>query len=142
KLKVFASTLSVYLPSVFLSVFQLVVHRFTGQNDIVIGMPTDARTEEHQREEVGYYVYPLPIRSQLSKEMPYPLYLKALQQRVLDGLAHALPFPVVVRALNLSQGMDDAPLFQMAFVYQQSIDHPSMPQGEFQASGTQAPTEH
>ncbi|WP_319925450.1 non-ribosomal peptide synthetase [Xenorhabdus littoralis] len=147
KLKVFASTQSVYLPSVFLSVFQLVVHRFTGQNDIVIGMPTDARTEEHQREEVGYYVYPLPIRSQFSKEMPYPLYLKALQQRVLDGLAHALPFPVVVRALNLSQGMDDAPLFQMAFVYQQSIDHPSidhpsMPQGEFQASGTQMPTEH
>ncbi len=133
KLKAFASTHFVYLSSVFLSVFQLVVHRFTGQDDIVIGMPTDARTEEYQREEIGYYVYPIPIRSQLSQDTYYPVYLKTLQQIVLDGLAHTLPFPVVARALNLTQNMDDTPLFQVAFVYQQS-----MPQREWDAGMTSA----
>ncbi|MBD1227087.1 non-ribosomal peptide synthetase [Xenorhabdus griffiniae] len=130
KLKAFADTHSVYLSSVFLSLFQLVIHRFTRQDDIVIGMPTDARTEEHQREKVGYYVYPIPVRSQLSQDIGYLEYLRTLQQTVLDGLAHALPFPVVVRTLNLSQSMDDSPLFQMAFVYQQA-----MPQKESQALG-------
>ncbi|QTL38542.1 amino acid adenylation domain-containing protein [Xenorhabdus budapestensis] len=137
KLKVFASTHSVYLSSVFLSLFQLVIHRFTRQDDIVIGMPTDARTEEYQREEIGYYVYPIPIRSQLSQDTYYPEYLRTLQQKVLDGLAHALPFPVVVRTLNLSQSMDDAPLFQMAFVYQQA-----MPQSESPALGKLTSAEH
>ncbi|WP_426576124.1 amino acid adenylation domain-containing protein [Xenorhabdus stockiae] len=137
KLKTFAGTHSVYLSSVFLSLFQLVIHRFTRQDDIVIGMPTDARTEEHQREEVGYYVYPIPVRSQLSQDISYPEYLRTLQQTVLDGLAHALPFPVLVRTLNLTQSMDDSPLFQMAFVYQQA-----MPQKESQALGKRISAEH
>ncbi|WP_340621266.1 amino acid adenylation domain-containing protein [Xenorhabdus siamensis] len=137
KLKAFASTHFVYPSSVFLSLFQLVIHRFTRQDDIVIGMPTDARTEEQQREEIGYFVYPIPVRSQLSQDIDYPEYLKTLQQTVLDGLAHALPFPVVARTLNLSQGMDDAPLFQMAFVYQ-----PAMPQKGSQALGKLISAEH
>ncbi|MEB7885634.1 non-ribosomal peptide synthetase [Serratia fonticola] len=141
QLAAFSAAHCVYPSSVFLSVFQLVIQRFTGQEDLVIGMPVDARTENGQNDQIGYYVYPIPVRSLLDQNSAYLSHLKTLQQTILDGLAHALPFPVVTRALNLAQSMDDAPLFQMAFVYQNTMPQPAW-EDVAPATGALAGIEH
>src|SRR5262249_51946253 len=51
-------------PSVFfLAVFQLLLHRYTNQTDIIVGMPVMGRTAHQFAGEVGYFVNMVPIRT-------------------------------------------------------------------------------
>ena len=110
-------------PSVlFLAVLKILIYRYTGEEDIVIGMPTMGRPERQFEGLPGYFINMILVRSRLSNDHNFSSFLKSLQLTVADGLDHsAYPFPVLVDALRAEQTYLSSPVFQISYAYQNFI---------------------
>ena len=103
----------------FLAVYQLLLHRYTSQDDVVIGMPVAGRPHQRFDDVVGYFVRTVAIRGSCDPDMRFDALLQRLQLNVLDALDHsAYPFPAVVRELRIPRLPGRSPVFQAEFVYQ------------------------
>jgi amino acid adenylation domain-containing protein len=112
-----------YLSTVFLAVFKALLFRYTGQRDLVVGIPVDMRGAA-DTDQIGFFVNMVPIRSTASSSQPFASLLAAVQASALGGLAHSYPFPDLVRELGIVTA-GRSPVFQAAFVYQGTIGEPS-----------------
>jgi amino acid adenylation domain-containing protein len=122
-------------PSVFyLGVLKILLYRYTGQQDIVVGMPAVARPDSRFESTIGYFSNILPIRSAISGSRRASEFFSALQSCVIDALDHSMfPHTALVRELGLTQKANY--LYQVCFAYQnflgkQSRDSIQMQNGE------------
>jgi amino acid adenylation domain-containing protein/non-ribosomal peptide synthase protein (TIGR01720 family) len=117
-----ARALRVQVPVYLLGVFKALLYRYTGDQDIIVGMPTIGRPQRRFEDVVGYFVNVVPIRSRLTGEHSFRDLLKELQLTVADGLDHAAyPFPALVRQLNIPRDKATAPVYQVSYTYQNLI---------------------
>lgn len=117
KLKTFANTHALFPSSLFLAVYQELLHLCSGQSDITVGMPVNGRMEERFQSIIGYFVNMAPVRSQRMGKQPFLELVRQVQKTMLAALAHRYPFPALVRELKCS-GQGYHPIFQAAFEYQ------------------------
>ncbi|MFA6173946.1 MAG: amino acid adenylation domain-containing protein, partial [Kiritimatiellales bacterium] len=107
------------LSTLFLALYNVLLHRYTGQDDIIIGMPEKGRSQERFDSAVGYFINMLPIRSRDLGQKPFAALIRDLQLTMTDALDHATyPFPVLVSDLGIAPTEDFAPVFKVAFEYQ------------------------
>ncbi|MFI0463376.1 amino acid adenylation domain-containing protein [Saccharopolyspora sp. 5N102] len=108
------------IPGVFLlAVFKTLLHRYTGQEDIVIGMPVSGRPSERFDSSVGYFINTLPIRSKPVASDEFAVFAQRLQSTVFEAIDHAAyPFPRIVRDLGDRDADLRSPVFQVAYNYQ------------------------
>lgn len=100
-----------------LAVFKLLLQRYCGTDDIIVGMPTMGRAQAQFALTVGYFVNMIAVRSRLRPEQSFAELLQDLRRTVADGMDHALyPFARLVRDLNAPR--DRAPVYQVAYSYQ------------------------
>ncbi len=123
KIKSFAKTSQMNLSVPFLGLFKLLLHRYSGQEDIIVGMPTLGRPERRFENVFGYFINMVPLRSQLSDDQPFIEFLKELQLTLVDGLDHsAYPFPKLVKNLKLkqkqNQNQSTAAVYKVSLVFQ------------------------
>jgi pristinamycin I synthase 3 and 4 len=101
-----------------LATWASVLHRFSGQSDLVIGTPVAGRDRAETSGCVGLFVNTLALRCAVDGEMPFSQLLANLRQVTQDGLAHAeLPFERLVQTLAPDRSGGRSPLFQVAFDY-------------------------
>lgn len=101
--------------SLLLAAFQVLLHRHSGQDDILTGTPAAARPRAEFHASVGMFTNPLAIRGDLSGNPPFSQFLAQIQAKVLGALAHQnLPFSELAAALPGWRGRE-APL-QASFV--------------------------
>lgn len=118
RLLAFSDSHSVSVAVVLLSIYQLLLSRYAGQEDIVVGVPTIGRPEERFERLIGHFVNMIAIRSRLKGDDCFANFMRTVQVTLADGLDHAeYPFPALVRELNVPRG-ERAPVFQVAFMYQ------------------------
>ncbi|AYK07546.1 non-ribosomal peptide synthetase [Brevibacillus laterosporus] len=122
RLKSFAAKQGVYVWTVILAVFNVLLHRYSGQNDIMVGMPVNQRNEKRFEKLIGFCINMMPVRSKISMGTSFESYLDKLKNDVIDGMACSYPFPLLVRKLNLGYDSALSPLFQTSFVYQDVLD--------------------
>ncbi|WP_139492062.1 non-ribosomal peptide synthetase [Brevibacillus dissolubilis] len=119
QVRAFASEQDVNLSVVFLAIFKVLLHRYTGQQDIIVGLPTMGRPEERFESMIGYFINMIAVRSQGVGTQSFASFIRDLQMTVVDGIDHAAyPFPALVRELNVDRTTANAPVFQVAFLYQ------------------------
>ncbi|WP_276736066.1 non-ribosomal peptide synthetase [Bacillus sp. (in: firmicutes)] len=119
RIRTFAKEHSVNVSTVFLSCYMLLLSRYTGQKEQIVGMPAMVRPEERFDASIGHFLNMLPIRSELNQEDIFNEFMSKLQLTMLDGLDHAAyPFPKIVRDLNIPRSQTGSPVFQTAFFYQ------------------------
>jgi amino acid adenylation domain-containing protein len=119
KVRELAQNSRVNLATLFLGVFKALLYRYSGQADILIGVPTVGRPERRFEETLGYFINMAVIRSQINSQESGLAYLKKLQLIVVDALDHGVyPFPRLVSALKVNRDMATTPLFQVAFAFQ------------------------
>jgi len=117
---------SVYMT--LLAGFVALLHRFTGQEDIIVGSLTAGRSQAELEPLLGYFVNPLTLRADLSGNPTFRELLSRVRGVVLDALAHQdAPFPHVVRELRHRPDPSRNPLFQVVLSQQPQL--PSMPSG-------------
>ncbi|HMB06392.1 MAG TPA: amino acid adenylation domain-containing protein, partial [Isosphaeraceae bacterium] len=104
-----------------LAAFQVLLARYTGQDDLIVGSPVAGRNGPKFTEVVGYFVNPLPIRAKLAGNPTFLDILGQVRQAVLDGLEHQdFPFASMVDRLQIERDPSRSPLFQAMFVYQKA----------------------
>lgn len=103
--------------SLFMSLHAAVaafLYRYTGQRDIVIGVPVEGRFHPALEGVVGFFVNTLALRTRLSAHEPFAALLRRVQATVLDGFEHqGCPFDVLVGALPLERDLSRPPLFNV-----------------------------
>ncbi|MCR6488451.1 amino acid adenylation domain-containing protein [Amycolatopsis sp. OK19-0408] len=114
----FAAAHEVVPAVLLLAVFKTLLYRYTGQEDIVVGMPVAARPSGRFESTVGYFVNVLPIRSKPADDLAVPEFARRLQATVFEALDRAsYPFPRIVRETG-DRGDLRSPVFQAVFNYQ------------------------
>jgi acyl carrier protein len=102
-----------------LAAFVALLHRYTGQEDIVVGGFTAGRKHPETEPLLGYFVNPLALRINLSGDPSFREVLSRVRGVVLDALAHEdVPFARVVEEVQRKPDPSRNPIFQIAFSQQ------------------------
>jgi amino acid adenylation domain-containing protein len=121
RLRTLAQASGATLYMTLLAAFQVLLHRYTGQEDLLVGSPSAGRERAKFADLVGYFVNPVVLRADLSGNPPFATFLAATRQTVLDALAHqAYPFALLVEQLQPSRDPARSPLFQVMFALERS----------------------
>ena len=109
----------VTLFTVLLAVFQVLLQRYSGQDDIIVGTPTSGRSQPEFAGIVGYFVNPIALRANLSAAPAFQTFLHQTRDTVLAGIAHQeYPFPLLVERLQPTRDASRSPVFQALFALQ------------------------
>ncbi|MFD2934793.1 amino acid adenylation domain-containing protein [Spirosoma flavum] len=99
-----------------MSAFDVLMHRLSGQEDIIIGLPTAGQSATGNKRLVGHCVNLLPIRSHLEKQFRFSDFLKNCRQSVFDAHEHQrLTFSNLFRKLNIPRDLSRSPLVSVVF---------------------------
>jgi len=102
-----------------LTVFEVLLYRYTGQSDIIVGTANSNRSREEFASVVGFFVDNLVLRSDLSGNPRFQDLLAQIRQMTHATYAHQeLPFSLLMERLQPDRELSRNPLFQVAFVMQ------------------------
>jgi amino acid adenylation domain-containing protein len=102
-----------------LAAFNVLLARYTGQEDIVVGTPIANRTRSEVQGLIGYLVNMLVLRSDLSGDPGFRELLRRVRKMALEAYAHQdLPFEKLVEALHPERSLSHSPLFQVIIANQ------------------------
>jgi hypothetical protein len=105
-----------------LAVVNLLLHKISGQKDIIIGTPMTGRYHKDFENIVGNFVNLLPVRSVLSIDEPFMEYLRRLRDDVLEAQQHgAYPFEALVEDLHAANDKSRTPIFDILMQLQDRI---------------------
>jgi amino acid adenylation domain-containing protein len=109
------------LPVALLAAQFALLHRYTGQDDLVLGLARDARAEPESAGLVAFLEDVVPIRVDASGDPPFRELLGRVRDAVDRALAHDLPFARIVDALDIDRDPGRFPVFQTAFRYAEPV---------------------
>jgi amino acid adenylation domain-containing protein/non-ribosomal peptide synthase protein (TIGR01720 family) len=102
-----------------LSVFKVLLNRYTGQDDLCVGSPIAGRQHPETEKMIGLFVNTLALRSNLSDNPGFAAYLKRVRQVTLEAYEQQdLPFEKIVEVLGLGRDLSRTPVFQVMFSLQ------------------------
>jgi len=102
--------------------FLVLLHRYSGQDDITIGTQVSGRNQVEHEQMLGLFLNTLPLRNDLSGDPQFSDLLGRLQETVLQALAHQdTPFEQLVEMINPRRDLSRNPLFQVNFMLQRSL---------------------
>ncbi|MEH2120069.1 non-ribosomal peptide synthetase [Nostoc sp.] len=108
--------------------FEVWLHRMTGQNDLVVGIPAAGQAALGQYNLVGHCVNLLPLRSQIKSEKSFSDYLQMRRSAVLDAYDHQqFTFGSLVKKLVLPRDSSRIPLVPIIFNVDQALDGDQLP---------------
>ncbi|KRV49161.1 non-ribosomal peptide synthetase [Wenjunlia vitaminophila] len=112
-----------------LAAFVVLLHRYSKEEDVVVGVPVANRGRPEIERLIGYFVNILALRTDLSGTPSFRELLARVRQTCLGGFAHQeLPFERLVEELQPPRDLSRAPVFQVSFVFQ-NIPLPSFDAG-------------
>ena len=101
--------------------FLVLLHRYTGQHDLVLGSGVANRRLRKIESLIGMIVNTVPIRTELTENPTFRETLRRVREVALAAYAHQdVPFEKIVEALQLERDMSHNPLFQMMFSFHDS----------------------
>uniref|UniRef100_UPI0035C78745 non-ribosomal peptide synthase/polyketide synthase n=1 Tax=Pseudomonas allii TaxID=2740531 RepID=UPI0035C78745 len=102
-----------------LASFQAVLHRYSGQGDIRIGVPVANRNRVETEGLIGFFVNTQILKADIDGQMTFRELLQQTRQRAVEAQAHQdLPFEQLVEALQPERSLSYNPLFQVMFNHQ------------------------
>ena len=102
-----------------LAAFDVLLHRYSGQKDIVVGSPVANRNRTEIESLIGFFTNTLVLRSDLGANPTFRELLGRVRGMALAAYAHQdLPFEKLVDELQPERNLRHTPLFQVCFVFQ------------------------
>jgi non-ribosomal peptide synthetase component F len=97
----------------------ILLHKYTGQEDIVIGSPIAGREHPDLEGQIGFYVNTLALRNQFNKEDTVSTLYQKIKENTLGAYSHQVyPYDELVDALKLTRDMSRNPLFDVMLLLQ------------------------
>jgi amino acid adenylation domain-containing protein len=130
RLKDFAQAQGATLFMVSMAAFEALLWRYTGQQSILIGTPTAARSQIEIEKLVGFFVNTLVFRADFSADLTFRDLIHQVRGCALEAYSHQdVPFEKLVEELVPQRTMNTTPLFQVMFTFQ------NIPKQIFEISG-------
>ena len=105
-----------------LATFNVLLQRYSHQEDIVVGTPIAGRNRSEIEPLIGFFVNTLPLRTQMSGNPKFVALLARVKEVTLGAYAHQeMPFEKLVEELRPAREMSHAPLFQVMLVLQRGV---------------------
>jgi amino acid adenylation domain-containing protein len=118
-LKTLSRKQGVTLFMTLLAAFKILLHRYTGQEDLVLGSPIAGRIRDDIENLIGLFINTLVLRTDLSGNPTFRSLLRRVREVALGAYAHQeVPFEKLIEALHLERSLSFTPLFQVMFVLQ------------------------
>jgi amino acid adenylation domain-containing protein len=100
--------------AVYVAAFGLLLHRYSLDDDITIGIPASSRTRPEVQPLIGLFSNTLLIRQRFTGDPTFAALLARARDTVRGALAHQdLPFDVLVQTLRPGRDLSRNPLFQV-----------------------------
>ncbi|GJG89257.1 hypothetical protein tb265_44380 [Gemmatimonadetes bacterium T265] len=107
---------------VLLAAYQSLLHRYTGQDEIVVGSPTAGRDDEDTHDLIGYFAGALVLRTSFAGDPAFGALLDRVRDTCLDAYEHQdVPFEKLVLELQKGEALTHAPLFQCVLTMEDTI---------------------
>lgn len=107
---------SVTMFTTLLSAYDILMHRYCQQDDIVVGVPLAGRTQPELQSSVGYFINPVPVRSTVVDDPTVSDYLASNSLSVNGALENQqYPLARMVDRLDVVRDAGRSPLFQVSF---------------------------
>ena len=101
--------------------YAALLHRYSGQEDLLIGSPFGCRDHPGLASLVGYIANPVVLRPDLSGDPTFTSLLGRVKSTVLEALEHQdFPFTLLVEKLDPARNLSHTPLFQVSFAWEQT----------------------
>ena len=113
-----AQTEEVSVYTILLSAFQVLLYRYSGQEEILVGTPIAGRSREFKGT-IGYFVNPVVLRRTFSKYPTFTEFLTQNHRTIFGAIKHQFyPFPLLVERLQPQRDPSRSPLYQVSFTSQ------------------------
>lgn len=97
-----------------LSVVKVLLYKYSGQTDLIVGSPIAGREHLSLERQIGFYVNTIALRTHLNEEDDFIKVLSKVKDNALAAFAHQVyPFEKLVEDLNLDRDMSRFPLFDV-----------------------------
>jgi surfactin family lipopeptide synthetase A len=124
KLRGFSQQQGVTLFMATLAVFQMLLARYSGQEDIAVGSPIAGRNRKEIEELIGFFANTLVLRSDLSGDPSFRDLLNRVRETALGAYAHQdIPFEKLVEEIQPERSLSHNPLFQVLFAFRNVPSH-------------------
>ncbi|WP_377863492.1 amino acid adenylation domain-containing protein [Bacillus sp. R86525] len=111
-----------------LTIYNILLHRYTGQEDIIVGTVTANRNSIELEEIIGFFVNTLPIRNDLSNDPTFEELLMKVRNSCLGAYAHQeVPFEMLVDQLKPERNLSYTPIVQTLCILQSASDTLQLP---------------
>ena len=102
-----------------LAVFQVLLSRYTGQTDTLVGTPVSTRDRPELEPLIGFFVNLVALRTKVSPDISTRELMRKVRETVLEAHANMdVPFERLVQQLHPDRNPSHSPVFQVALVYQ------------------------
>ncbi len=99
-----------------LAIYKVLLHRYSHQTDLIVGVAISGRTQTDLARVVGYFVNSLAIRTELSGDPKFGDFLAQVKTASLGAMQHQeYPFPLLVEKLNPPRAAGRPPIFSVMF---------------------------
>ncbi len=119
-----------------LAAFKVLLHRYSGQQDICVGTSIANRTQHEVAGLIGFFVNTLALRSEVSGEASFTELLQQVKTTTMEAYEHQdVPFEKVVEVVVKERDLSRNPLFQVMLVLQNTSEVSQLRLGEVKLSG-------
>jgi amino acid adenylation domain-containing protein len=103
---------------VLLAAFKVLLHRHTGQDDIVVGTPIAGRNRSELENLIGFFINTIVMRTDLSQTPTFKEVFGRVRETALGAYSHKeMPFEKLVEVLSPERDLSRTPIFQVFFNY-------------------------
>jgi amino acid adenylation domain-containing protein/non-ribosomal peptide synthase protein (TIGR01720 family) len=114
-----------------LASYKVLLHRYSGQEDICVGTGIAGRQQQELEGLIGFFVNTLAMRSKVGSDMPFTEFLQAVKVTTMEAYDYQeVPFEKVVDAVVKERDISRNPIFQVTFVVQNTPDVPELRLGD------------
>nr|WP_054942807.1 non-ribosomal peptide synthetase [Paenibacillus ihuae] len=104
---------------IMLAFYYMLLQKYSGQRDIIIGSPTTGRSSARFKDTIGYLVNMLPLRIDADSSLSFPELVAYVKQVSMEGLIHGdIPFFNIVRELQGQRNGNRTPVFQVSLTFE------------------------
>ncbi|HYT50233.1 MAG TPA: condensation domain-containing protein, partial [Pyrinomonadaceae bacterium] len=114
-----------------LAAFKVLLHRYTGQEDIIIGSPMANRAQPETEELIGFFLNNLALRTDVSGKPTFRELLSRVRKTAVDAYANQdVPFEKLIEELKPERDLSRTSIFQVYFNLFSFSDRLDLPDGE------------
>lgn len=107
---------------VLITSFEVLLNRYSGHEDIVLGVVTSGRSHQDLENLIGFFANTLPMRLDLRGDPSFSQLLSRARKMILDGFSHQeVPLEKIIEEIRPERSLSYNPIFQVVFSYMTGV---------------------